>query len=317
MKATLGIGRGDPGTDVDIERQHLQNDLAHPATSGSTCEGTMTETATVIRKAFCSECRGMRNCDVRGHHKDYGQEGDGYIQWWIDWYILQCRGCDHIFVQKSSADSENIHQFYNELGEPDSEHIETLSYWPALSKRQKPEWLDDFGVHIGDADELEQAIREVYGALDADLPILAAIGMRTCFDVAAILLGVEDNLPFAKKLDELVRLQKIGGVDKDRLALLVDAGSASVHRGWKPKPKELETLAEILEHFVFEAFVAPSRRSRLDAEAKKLEGNVPSRKRKKAEAPTTEAPTATGSKSSPSTSEPSPAALPPARQTTS
>ncbi|WP_352923224.1 DUF4145 domain-containing protein [Mesorhizobium sp. M0698] len=123
-------------------------------------------------------------------------------------------------------------------------------------------------------------MREVYGALDADLPILAAIGMRTCFDVAAILLGVEGDLPFTKKLDELVQRKKIGGVDKDRLALLVDAGSASVHRGWKPKPKELDTLAEILEHFVFEAFVAPSRRGRLDADAKKLEGNVPSRKRK-------------------------------------
>lgn len=138
-------------------------------------------------------------------------------------------------------------------------------------------------MHIGNADQLEQAISEVYGALDADLPILAAIGMRTCFDVAAILLGIGGDLSFSKKLDELVQRKKIGGLDKDRLALLVDAGSASVHRGWKPKPKELETLAEILEHFVFEAFVAPSRRSRLDAEAKKLEGNVPSRKGKKAE----------------------------------
>ncbi|MER8412610.1 DUF4145 domain-containing protein [Mesorhizobium sp. M1342] len=219
---------------------------------------------------------------MRGHHKAYGEDGDGYYQWWDNWYILQCRGCEYIFVQKSSTNSEDLHQYYNEAGETESELIETLSYWPAPSKRLKPEWLGDFGVHIGDADQLEQAIAEVYGALDADLPILAAIGMRTCFDVAAILLGVDDDLPFAKKLDELVQRQKIGGIDKDRLAVLVDAGSASVHRGWKPKPKELDTLAEILEHFVFEAFVAPSRRSRLDADAKKLEGAVPARRSKKA-----------------------------------
>ncbi|TIM38299.1 MAG: DUF4145 domain-containing protein [Mesorhizobium sp.] len=241
----------------------------------------MTEPAPTTRKAFCAECGGVRNCDVRAHHQKSGDEGDGYLHWWVDWYVLECRGCEYTFVQKCSTNSEDLRQFYNEAGEPDSELIETLSYWPAPSKRPKPEWLGDFGVHIGDADQLEQAIAEVYGALDADLPILAAIGMRTCFDVAAILLGVDDDLPFAKKLDELVQRQKIGGIDKDRLALLVDAGSASVHRGWKPKPKELDTLAEILEHFLVETFVAPSRRSRLDADAKKLEGNVPSRKRKK------------------------------------
>lgn len=241
----------------------------------------MTEAAPTTRKAFCSECGGARNCDVRAHYQKSGDEGNGFLHWWTDWYVLECRGCEHTFVQKCSTNSEDLRHFYNDAGEEDSELIETLSYWPAPSKRPKPEWLWDFGEGIADAHRLEQAIMEVYGALDADLPILAAIGMRTCFDVAAILLGIDEDLPFAKKLDELVQRKKIGGVDKDRLALLVDAGSASVHRGWRPKPKELDTLAEILEHFVFEAFVAPSRRSRLDAEAKKLEGTVPSRKGKK------------------------------------
>ncbi|RWL79405.1 MAG: DUF4145 domain-containing protein [Mesorhizobium sp.] len=243
----------------------------------------MTEAAPTTRKAFCSECGGARNCDVRAHHQKSGEEG-GFLHWWTDWYVLECRGCENTFVQKCSRNSEDVRYFDNEAGEEDRELIETLSYWPAPSKRPKPEWLWDFGVNIAGADQLEQAIREVCGALDADLPILAAIGMRTCFDLAANLLGIEDDQPFTKKLDELVQRNKIGGVDKDRLALLVDAGSASVHRGWKPKPKQLETMAEILEHFVFEAFVAPSRRSRLDAEAKKLEGNVPSRKGKKAKA---------------------------------
>jgi hypothetical protein len=107
--------------------------------------------------------------------------------------------------------------------------------------------------------------------------MLSAIGIRTSFDVASELLGVDPNLSFDKKLKELVSLGKIGTVDSDRLSALIDAGSASAHRGWTPTPEDLSTMVDVLEHFVYEAFVGPARRKALDEKAKKLRTTVPTR----------------------------------------
>jgi hypothetical protein len=122
-------------------------------------------------------------------------------------------------------------------------------------------------------------MRELYGALDSDLRLLSAIGIRTCFDIAAIILGVDASIGFGRKLERLVELGKIGVVDKERLSVLIDAGSASVHRGWTPRLDDLNTMVDVLEHFVYEAFVAPGRRTKLDEKAKELKAKVPVRKK--------------------------------------
>jgi hypothetical protein len=70
----------------------------------------------------------------------------------------------------------------------------------------------------------------------------------------------------------------IGKVDQSRLEILVDAGSASAHRGWRPPAKDLSVLMDVLEHFVHEAFVVPSRKKRLDADLAKMKAKVPPRK---------------------------------------
>jgi hypothetical protein len=123
-------------------------------------------------------------------------------------------------------------------------------------------------------------MNEMYGALDAGLPRLTVIGIRTCFDVASAMLNVAEHLTFEDKIKQLVLLGKLTHVDKARLDVLVEAGNASAHRGWNPNPSELKLLAEILEHFIENAFIVPMRTSRLDAEAAKLKPKVPARKKK-------------------------------------
>lgn len=233
-----------------------------------------------MRKAECGNCRGERICEILSHHRQSGEDGGGYYQWRLDWYLLRCRGCEYVFVQTVSCNSEEIDHSYDYSGATVSEPIETLGYWPALAKRQKPDWITEYGIEAEGTKELNGIIREVYIALDTDLAVLAAIGMRTCFDVAAINLGVNDSLSFAQKIDALEKSGKIGSVDKSRIEVLIDAGSASVHRGWTPSTKQLHTLVELLEQFLFDAFVRPSRKKKLDQEADKLKENVPQRSKK-------------------------------------
>ena len=98
-------------------------------------------------------------------------------------------------------------------------------------------------------------LSETYTALNNDLRILAAIGARTAFDHSSEKLGVDASLPFNKKLDELLKLGKISSDERQTLEVLVEAGSAAAHRGWRPKPAEINTMMDLLEAFLHRAFV--------------------------------------------------------------
>ncbi len=231
-----------------------------------------------IKKAECSSCGGMRNCQILGSYEERG--GDEDYQWHKNWFILQCRGCDNVFVQTVSGNSEDYDNFYEDDGSTGIEYRETKNYWPAISTRKKPEWYSDGFIDAEGTDDLDRHLAEVYGALDNDLHMLGAIGIRTSFDVASQLLGVDASKPFKAKLEELVKAGKIGTVDMERLDVLVEAGNASVHRGWRPQPHDLDTMMDILESFVFRGFVEPHRQKLLDAKVAKMKGKVPGRARK-------------------------------------
>ena len=206
-----------------------------------------------IRKAECSQCGGLRNCHIRGKHSE--SSGDEDFSFHTNWYLLQCCGCEHVFAQTISTNSEDYNECYEINGNTQTIYNKTIRYWPALSKRKQPDWFFGGFIDADDAHELALSLTELYSALNNDLNMLAAIGIRTSVDVAAMLLGVDPDLPFKSKLEALKKAGDIGKVDQARLAALVDAGSASAHRGWRPSPKELNTMMDVLEHFIHEAFV--------------------------------------------------------------
>lgn len=239
----------------------------------------VSEKKSVCRKAQCAKCAGERNCDILGHHEIRGS--DGYLDWTENWYILQCRGCEHVFCQTSSTNSEDYDHYHDEYGEEAVTYHETLGYWPALLKRKRPEWFEHSSVQ-SDKDKdgtLSDALKKMYGALDNDLKVLSAIGVRTSFDIASELLGIDASRTFAQKLDDLVSAGHIGTVDRGRIETLIDAGSASAHRGWKPSEDDINVMLDVLEHFIFAAFVEPERRADLDKRAAAVKSKVPSRKK--------------------------------------
>jgi hypothetical protein len=231
------------------------------------------------RKAACSQCSGVRNCGICGQYTETYDYGN--VQEWTTWYILVCRGCEHAFVQTVSTFSEDYEYYEEDDGSTGTRLAETITYWPALSKRKWPDWMSRHGMDADNIRVLDAVMLELYGALDNDLRMLAAIGIRTAYDIASELLGIDPSLSFDKKLDSLVTLGHIGILDKVRLEMIVEAGHASAHRGWTPKPDELNTMMDVLEHFVEESFVAPARKKRLDADAAKLKKTVPPRAERK------------------------------------
>lgn len=228
-----------------------------------------------MRKAECARCGGIRNCDIQGEHTE--SYSDDAFQAWTTWRILECRGCGYVFIQTTATNTEDYDHDYDIDGSTITTLNESLEYWPSLSKRKMPDWIEN-GFEAQNAGSLNHSLRELYGALDSGLNRLAAIGMRMSFDIATELLGIDSNLSFKEKLNNLVSKGLIGIVDKDRLEVLVDAGSASAHRGWYPKAEDLRSMMDILEHFVETAFVEPFRRKALDVKAAKVKTGIPVRK---------------------------------------
>ena len=182
--------------------------------------------------------------------------------------ILECCGCERIYFRRDYWFSEWDTIGDDPItGEPRLEGgIETV-YWPAPVRRQRPNWLEK----IEESERgLGKLLDEMYAALDNDLRVLAAIAARTVFDRASQLLGVDPAIGFKKKLDSLGADGRISCHEKEILQVLMDAGSAAAHRGWRPRVDELGTMVEVLESFLHRSFV-------LGDGIAKLKASVPAR----------------------------------------
>jgi Domain of unknown function (DUF4145) len=242
----------------------------------------MDQQSTAVKKAFCSECGGERNCDIKGSTVQSWDDAGGMVWGKTDRFILQCRGCERVFCQTVKIFSEEYSHEWNEAAQEDElVYDETIAYWPATSNRKTPDWFSPMGFAGDSEDRLHGAMRELYVALDNDLIRLSSAGVRTAFDVASELLEVDAELTFKEKLDELVASGRINGVDRERLEALTEAGSASMHRGWLPTPADLSTMVDILEHFVHRTFVTPALEKKLTEKSASLRKTVPARKPRK------------------------------------
>lgn len=133
LPATIGKPR-----DIDCNMRHA---LAASNEVSSKRRVTMAESRIGQKiKAYCSKCKGARNCDIHGHYAERGD--DGHYQWYRDWYLLACCGCEHVFAQSVSTDSESLIPYYDHIGDVQYEHDETIVMWPAKAKRERPEWFD-------------------------------------------------------------------------------------------------------------------------------------------------------------------------------
>jgi hypothetical protein len=183
-------------------------------------------------KGHCPNCGANINAGVMASHKT--SWSDDYDPIWgeTDYRILRCCGCDAVYFQKAEVFSENMDYPYHPVtGETQAEYIVDYSYWPSPLKRTRPEWLNDL---ISIDKKLYDIMGEVYTALDNDLKVLTAIGIRTSFDRGTELLNVDPAKSFFEKLNDLWSSGKIGQSEKDTLEVLSDAGGAAAHRGWEP-----------------------------------------------------------------------------------
>lgn len=216
-----------------------------------------------IIRGHCPECGPNKNAELIAEHESKWEYEDESIWGQIDYRILKCRGCDSIYFQKAEAFSEHT----DHVGD----YIISYSYWPSPLKRERPAWLSDLSsVDI----PLHSILNEVYVALDNDLAVISATGMRTAFDRATELLGVDPAKTFQEKLGDLFSAGKVGEMEKTTLGVLADAGGAAAHRGWMPEPRQLATMMDIVEAFCYRNLI-------LVSQVDKLKPHIPAKQKRR------------------------------------
>lgn len=200
-------------------------------------------------RGHCPSCGPERHANVQASHEEKWHD-DELSLWGRDTYsILKCGGCDTIYVRHDSVFSEDVDYRRAADGSWEQYVAPNTSYWPAPARRKRPDWLGALEDEI-----LRTVLDEVYGALDADHRILAAIGARTSLDRAMTLLGVTAD-SFPGKLKELETNGLVSARERDDLLVLTDAGSASAHRAWHPTAKNIDTIMSGMESFLHRTLV--------------------------------------------------------------
>ncbi|WP_169311038.1 DUF4145 domain-containing protein [Cereibacter changlensis] len=207
-------------------------------------------------KAHCPTCDGGdRTCDIHG---------TVYIPWtWEDRIgntvsggvthsLLQCRGCETVFYEIDSWDTEDRDMWHGPSGELCGENIHTKATYPKPESRTKPIWLSAI---LKQDEELHAILNEMYVAYDNQAFILTAIGLRTALDRGTAKLGIEAALTFEEKLKRLQTTGVIGETERRILEVVTNAGNAAAHQGWAPTAQQLRQLLSALEVFLQRAFV--------------------------------------------------------------
>ena len=109
---------------------------------------------------------------------------------------------------------------------------------------------------------------------------IASTGIRTALD-SLIVENIGDEGSFKEKTELLVKKKIIDSEDKELLDVLINAGSASAHRGFRPNRLTMKNMMEVAEKIFYNICIAPKERAEVLKKAKKLSNKIPQRTKSK------------------------------------
>lgn len=200
----------------------------------------MTENSETIVRGHCPQCGPDRKAHVRGKATVRWDDANSPVHGSTTGFLLECCGCETLYFRRDL--------WFSEWDDGD----EDITYFPFPAARKKPSWVED--IEVADA-VLGRLLGELYLSLDAGLRVMSATAIRTAIDRASELLGVNPSLKFFQKLDGLETGGHISSNERKILDVLIDAGSAAAHRGWRPTPDQLSIMMDALEGFLHRALI--------------------------------------------------------------
>lgn len=216
-----------------------------------------------FKKVFCNSCeRTLSHSTLTsGRINVETTKNNGTYQ---NYEVFQCRECKKVTFSVSDWIYEGPM-----IGDP---YPKKIHYYPPRLFRSKPSWYKNLDKKI------KSILDEVYIALDNSLMIIACTGTRTALDKL-----IEDTIgdvgSFKNKIDTLRKRQIVTKEEKELLLTVIDAGSASAHRGFRPNKKTMNHIMDIVERIFYKLHIEPKESKVLLKKAEKIKRKTPKRKK--------------------------------------
>jgi hypothetical protein len=161
-------------------------------------------------------------------------------------FVVSCCGCQHwTFLTRWSNSSEKI-----------------ISQYPPKTIRKKPDWF--WRLAWNNVAELGQPpdgtksafLTEIYSALGAGCTRLAIMGIRALLE-HIIIEKVNDHGSFQQNLAAFEAQGFISKVHGRTLALVLEAGHASIHRAYDAPLDEVMFCLDVTELLIASIFIHP------------------------------------------------------------
>jgi hypothetical protein len=236
-----------------------------------------------LTRAFCNKCALETNQEILYLHRDKFRdkaleellredEPDAEAWYTTRTELLKCRGCDSVTVcQKTWVGEEerSEDELRRDFGD-DWEGMLEIIYYPPVSARRKPVWmLRDSASHQFIPASVTELMEEIYTALQNGSRRLVVMGTRAVLETI-MLSKTGDQGIFHKNLDVFQAAGYLSVLQSHTVGVILDAGHATIHRGWKPTDDDVSAVMDITESVIETTYLH-------EPGAKRLETNVPRR----------------------------------------
>lgn len=216
-------------------------------------------TATVSRvKLHCNTCLGSRFHSVlfsttREHSREFG-DGHSYHEVTI-FRVAECNGCESVTMHTSWQDS-------NQLEPVDDQ-------WPPKISRSLPRWMFQLFLEDNLNNPFKhEFIHEIYSSLNMGNLRLTVLGVRALLEQIMLEL-IDDQGSFNKNLAQFEESGFISRVQREAVLPVIEAGHASMHRGFKATKHEVEAILDVTENVIESIYIAKSRTTKLKVPPRK------------------------------------------------
>jgi len=200
-----------------------------------------------IIDALCPNCDGIRKCKIYGQVLKNWDFEDGRAYGSNLFMLLECRGCETVFLHITSENSEDW-----DFDRVDGEDImflnQRVQVFPSIiAEVSYPDWV----WKLGKIDlQLSEIVKQIIEAENKELITLASIGLRTAFERTAEVLSIHPGLSLHDKVAALKDEGFIGDTEAHLLLTVASVGNAAAHRGWAPSRDEFTSLFSCIENFI-------------------------------------------------------------------
>ena len=201
----------------------------------------------------CEECGCKTNHRVLPSVEEYDESPDGDIEVWVDYWVVQCLGCNTLAFCKRTKCSED----WDDDRHGNSFLVPTVEMYPyRLPGRQRKE----YGREV--PREIQGVYEEVYASLCNGLNVLAGIGMRAVLEMVCKDQGIVSG-KLREKVDGLAERGIVVVNDAEILQNLRFLGNESAHEAAPHTPKELIAALTVIEHLLTSLYVLPHEAKRI------------------------------------------------------